>query len=139
MKCHAASFCLLNTPPSTEAFNQIDKIVTKIEHQNGTTHTKEHGDKWTYHGLRAADQRVSNTQLLNTMCLGTTLPYIRCVYLVLQRAARPRIADMYLSTYVNITYFHGKSSRARSQVSIWWPSGSQEVAKRYLEIHLIPM
>ena len=39
-------------------------------------------------------------------------------------SARPWIADTYLYTYVNITYFHGKSSRARSQ------SGGQVVAKR---------
>ena len=46
-------------------------------------------------------------------------------------SAIPWIADTYLSTYVNITYFHGKSSRARSQSG---GRGSQEVAKRYLEI-----
>ena len=54
-----------------------------------------------------------------TISYRAALPYAR-----ISLAARPWIAGTYLSTYVNITYFHGKSSRARSQ------SGGQVVTKR---------
>ena len=67
MGYHASLLNLLSHPPSTAAFNQLDKIVTNMEHHNGATHTKKYGDMRTYNGARATNQRASNTQLLNTV------------------------------------------------------------------------
>ena len=67
MGYHASSLNLLSNPPSTAAFNQLDKIVSNMEHRNGATHTEKYGDMRTYNGARAANQRASNTRLLNTV------------------------------------------------------------------------
>ena len=67
MGYHASSLNLISKPLSTAAFNQLDKIVTNMEHCHGATHTEKYGDMRTYNGARAANQRASNTRLLNTV------------------------------------------------------------------------
>ena len=64
---HASPLNLLSNSPSTAVFNQLDKIVTNMEHRNCATHTENYGDMCTYNGARAANQRASNTRLLNTV------------------------------------------------------------------------